>query len=130
MFPDHPAQVVPVGFHVFPRNTLDLNQFVDVLVHKGVIQVQYVSEATGHTGAKVITGSTQDGHQAAGHIFTAVIASTFNNGVGTGITNGESLTGSPRSKQLATGSAIKTGIANDRRFLCLEVAAPWWLDHQ
>src|SRR5690606_1874252 len=124
------TQVVPVGFHVFTGNTLDLNQFMVVFVHKGVVQVQHIGEPAGHAGTKVVAGGPQHGDQATGHVFAAVIASTFNHGMGAGVTNRKALTGGAGRKQLATSCAIQTGVTDNGGVLGLEIAATGRLDHQ
>src|SRR5690554_4794500 len=130
MLPDHTSQVVPVGFHVFPGDPLDIHQLVVVLVHEGVIQVQYVGKAAGHTGTKVVAGGAQYSHQAAGHVLTAVIACAFHHCVGTGVTHGKTFACGTGGKQLASGGTVQTGVTDDGGFLGVEVAATGRLDHQ
>src|SRR5690554_6402141 len=130
MLPDYTAEVVPVGFHVFPGDPLDIHQLVVVLVHEGVIQVQYVGEAAGHTGTKVVASGAQYGYQSAGHVFTAVVAYAFHHRVGAGVTHGKTLACGTGGKQLASGGTVQTGVTDDGGSLGFEVAATGRLDHQ
>ena len=40
--------------------------------------IENIGKATGHTSTKVVTSGAQHGDNTTGHIFTAVIAGTFN----------------------------------------------------
>src|SRR6056297_1502 len=122
--------MVTVRLHIFAGNPLDLDQFVVVLVHKGVIDIHHVGKATGHTSTEIVPGSTENGHQTAGHVLAAVIASAFHNRMGTGITNCETLARGSCRKELAASRTIQAGVADNGGFLALEDTAPGRLDHQ
>ena len=85
--------------------------------------VEHVGESAGHACTEVDAGFAENTHDAAGHIFTAVVANTFNHGNSAGVTHRKTLTRTTRSKQAATGSTIQAGVTNDARLMATESRA-------
>src|SRR5690606_36587527 len=91
MFIQATAQEGFMLFHRFGGNTVQLNQFVVIMLNEVIIQIKYISKTTGHTRPEVMTDFTQHGHDPTGHIFTAVIASTFDDRECARVTHRETL---------------------------------------
>src|SRR5690606_38997089 len=67
----------------------------------------------GHARADVVTRPTHQAAHAAGHVFTAVVASALGGRVTAGVAHGDPRTRNPRHGQLDTGGAIQAGVADD-----------------
>src|SRR5690606_4967047 len=128
MFIQDTTQERFVLFHRFRRNTVQLNQFMVVMVNEVVIQIKYIGKPTGHTCTEVVAYFTQHSHNTTSHIFTAVVARTFNHGEGARVTYRKTLTRSTCSKQFTASRTIQTGITNDRSILRLEWRTFRWED--
>jgi hypothetical protein len=92
------------------------------LVDEAVVHVEHVGEAASHARTEVVTGLAQNADKAAGHVFTAVIASALDNSVA-GVTHSEALARGACGKQLAASGAVQAGVADDGAVLGFERAA-------
>ena len=68
---------------------------------QGVVGIPDVSDAAAHPGAKVSAGWPENDDASAGHVFAAVIADAFDDGVSGRVTDAESLAGDPSNECLA-----------------------------
>src|SRR5690606_9632736 len=91
MFIQDTTQEGFVLFHRFGGNTIQLNQFVVIMINEVIIQIKYISKTTSHTCTEVMPDFTQHRNNTAGHIFTAMIACTFNDSKCTRVTHRETL---------------------------------------
>src|SRR5690606_7930151 len=77
MFIQNATQEGFMLFHRFGGNTIQLNQFVVIMINEVIIQIKYISKTNGHDRPVVMPDFTQHGHDPTGHVFTAVIGGTF-----------------------------------------------------
>src|SRR5690606_7758312 len=66
----------------------------------------------------------------AGHVFTAVVAHTFHDGVHAGVAHAEALACHAAHVRLAARGAIEGHVADDDVLLGAEAAALWRVDDQ
>ena len=92
--------------------------------------IQYIRDASAHTGCKVFTGGTQDYHTSAGHVFTTVITHTFDYRNGTGVTYAETFACHTVDECFTGGCTVQCHITDDNIFFSLELAALWGIYHQ
>src|SRR5215510_8265833 len=81
------------------------------------IFVQYVSYPARHAGGKIPPRCPDNDDPTSGHILAAVVSHTFDNGANTAIAYAEAFASHAANVRLATGSAVKSDIANDDVFL-------------
>ncbi|MNB69017.1 hypothetical protein D3C75_155370 [compost metagenome] len=108
---------------------VDIQHFHQFWVHtftELAVFIQHVGEAAGHARTKVDAGFAQHADDAAGHVFTTVVADAFYHGDGTGVTYGEAFPRTARSEQLAAGSAVQAGVADNAGFMTAERGANRW----
>ena len=102
---------------------VNVQHFYQFRVHafaEVAIFIQNVTKAAGHACAKVDAGFTQHADDAAGHVFTAVVANTFDDGDRAGVTHRETLARTARSIQATAGRAVQAGVADDAGFVATE----------
>src|SRR5690606_349406 len=95
----HPALVIDVAamveqpFHevVLLRYRLQLDHRHIAALGEIAILVQHIGDTTRHAGREVASGPPDDHDDAAGHIFTAMVADTLHDGGGPRIAHGETL---------------------------------------
>src|SRR6202023_845788 len=79
--------------------------------------VENVSHAARHAGGEIAPGLAEHHHDAAGHIFAAMIAGAFDHGDRAGVAHREALAGDAAEIALALDRAIHHGVADDDGFL-------------
>src|SRR5207302_10885940 len=79
---------------------------------KGSVLVEHVGDAAGHAGGKITTGDTQNHHNAAGHIFAAVIARALDDRDGSRVANREPLARNATEIAFPFDRAVEHGIAD------------------
>ena len=102
---------------------INVQHFHQLRVHafaELTVFIQDVGKTARHARAKVHAGFTQDAHNSARHVFTAVIADAFHHGDGAGVTHRKTFARTARGKQTTAGCAVQTGIADDARFMAAE----------
>ena len=75
--------------------------------------IQYIGDAAAHAGGEVASGAAEHHYDAAGHVFTAVVADTLDDGDGAGVADGEALAGDAPEVALPTRGAVEDGVADD-----------------
>ena len=74
---------------------------VDVAVERErSVGIEHVGDAAAHAGGEVAAGRPEHDHAAAGHVFAAVIADAFDDGVGAAVADRESLAGDAAARTL------------------------------
>ena len=68
------------------------------LASSGVVGVEDVGDAAGHSGGEVSAGGTEDDGGSAGHVFAGVVADAFDDGGGAGVADAEAFGARPRKK--------------------------------
>ena len=92
---------------------MDVDQLVVVAIDEVALLVEHIGKAAGHAGTEVDAGTAQHHDHAAGHVFAAMIAHTFDHGVRAGVAHREALAGQTRRIQGAAGGAVQAGVADD-----------------
>ena len=90
----------------------------------------YIGDTATHAGCEVAAGLTQHHHDAACHVFTAMISDTFNDGGCTRVAHGKAFTGNAAEVALATDGAVEHGIADNNVFFCHDWCLCRRVDHQ
>src|SRR5690606_41692733 len=88
-------------------------QFVVVAIHEVIGLIQHIGETTGHTRPEVNAGWTEYRHDTTGHIFTAVVASAFNDRISSGVTHPAALARGTGRKSFSARRTIQTCITHD-----------------
>src|SRR5262245_29755976 len=79
--------------------------------------VQYISYPARHAGGKIPSRCADNDDPTPSHILAAVISHTFDYGANTAVAHAEAFASHTANIRLATGSAVKSDIANDDVFL-------------
>ena len=66
-----------------------------------------ISNAPAHAGSEISSGVSEAGHAAAGHVFAAVVADSFNGGVDSAVADAESFPGDSGNVGLAAGGSVE-----------------------
>ena len=77
------------------------------------VLVEHVGDAAGHAGAEVAAGRAEHDDAAAGHVFAAVIADGFDDGVHAAVAHAEALAGHAADVGFAAGRAVERDVADD-----------------
>src|SRR5207237_915022 len=85
---------------------LHVNFRMEVLVH-----VENIGDPSGHASRKIATGSTKDNDATASHVFASVIADSFNNRIGTRVSNRESFGCYSAEVAMTAGSSVQANIS-------------------
>src|SRR5262249_29739419 len=78
--------------------------------------------AARHAGGEVVADIAEDHSDATCHVFDAVRAAAFDDGVSPRVANSEALAGLARGEESAARCAIENGVADDDVVLALEWA--------
>lgn len=112
-------------FCVLQDHLLQLHDVVDFLQRlqqydffvavagKGSVFIENISNTAAHAGSKVAAGFAQNDDCAAGHIFTAMIANAFDNGVDAAVADTEAFTGNAGNIGFPAGGAVKSYVADN-----------------
>ncbi len=101
----------------FLRHRLELDHRHVAAGFEGAVLVDHVGDAARHAGGEIAPGHAQHHHDAAGHVFAAMVAGAFDHGDGAGIAHGETLARDAAEIAFALGRAVQHGVADDDRFL-------------
>src|SRR5215813_3352196 len=71
----------------------------------------YISKPAGHAGSKIQPYRAKHQHDAAGHVFAAVLSDAFHYGKRTAVAHREAFTGASRDEELPSGGTVQHGIA-------------------
>ena len=74
--------------------------------------VEYVGDASAHTGSKIAAGRAEDDHASAGHVFTTVVADAFHDGMYTAVADAESFAGPAADVGFAFDRAVECDVAD------------------
>src|SRR5271154_6186301 len=85
-----------------------------------LVNVENVSNSTGHTSSKVTSCGSQNNDTPSCHVLTPVITDAFDDCGSTRITYCESLGGNASEEALAGGCSVQTHVSNDDVFFGLE----------
>ena len=72
---------------------------------------------------------TKNDDDSTRHVLASVVANTFHNGYGTGITDAEALGCNTTQEDAARSGSIKASITDDDVLLCAEWTFLWWVDN-
>src|SRR5271165_7643335 len=89
---------IRLGFETLPRD-----QFRIQAKRERLVQIQYVSNSSSHAGSEVFSGPAEDQQDAAGHIFTAVIADALDNRGHSGVSHSKAFSRPAGSEEFSTG---------------------------
>ena len=101
---------------VFFRNRLELHHRHVAALGKVAILIEDIGDTTRHAGCKVAPGLAENDDETTGHVFTAMIADTFDDRDGARIAHSKALTGNATEIALAFHCAVENGVADDDRF--------------
>ncbi len=79
--------------------------------------VEHISDAAGHAGREVAARWPENDDAAARHVFAAVIADGFDDGIDAAVADAEPLAGHAADIRFAAGGAVKGDVADDDVFL-------------
>src|SRR5690606_20126711 len=102
----------PLAFGIRQAPLDDDRLAIDVPV-EFALGIVDVGEAIGHAGAEVPSCRTKDHHRAAGHVFTAMVADTFDDRRRSAVPDREALARLAREVELATGGGVEGGIPGE-----------------
>src|SRR5438445_78868 len=91
--------------------------------------IQYIGNAAGHAGSEIAPGGADDHDPAAGHVFAAMIADRFDDGVDAAVADAEPFAGHAANVGLAARRAIEGDVAGDNIFLRHEGRSFGWIDN-
>src|SRR6185436_7994078 len=75
--------------------------------------VEDVSNPAGHACGEVTAGRAEDHDAAAGHVFAAMIANGFDDGVDAAVSDAKAFARHAANVDFAAGSAVQRDVAND-----------------
>ena len=119
-------QVNVVGFY----NRFQVNHAAVAESREDAVFVEDKGDSTTHAGRKVSPSLAQDDSHAAGHVFAAMVAHTFHDGVRAAVAHRESLSGHSSEIRFASGGAVQNCVANDDVVFGNEGRTFWWVNHQ
>src|SRR5216683_8250594 len=79
----------------------------------GISVVENIGQASGHARAEIDSRMAEHNHDAAGHVFTAMIANAFHHGQRSAVADGKPFAGRARDVEFTRGCAVKNGIAGE-----------------
>src|SRR5579872_6416760 len=82
---------------------LKVDELVVAALREPVMLVEDVCDPTAHPGCEVATGAAEHNHPPAGHVLAAVIADSFDHGVGARVPDREPLAGEAAEEGFALG---------------------------
>src|SRR6476660_3790797 len=85
---------------------------------EGLVLIEHVGDAAGHSRGKVPASLPYDDHDAAGHVLAAMVASALDHGHSTRIAHSKALAGDAAEVRLSRNRAVQHSIADDDRLLC------------
>src|SRR5690606_17878161 len=100
----------------FFRTGSDLHQFHggEIAVHReAAVFIPDVGDPAGHSRGKVPTRGSENQHASAGHVLTAMVADTFDDGVGTAVAHTEPFGGAAAEVGFPAGGTIQADVADD-----------------
>jgi len=103
---DQRAQVVQVCLHALRVDAMNVDQSVVITIDESSVEIEYIGKPPGHAGAKVDAVTPEDNHTAVRHVFTTVVANTFDDSRGAGISNRKSFARLASGKELTTRGAV------------------------
>src|SRR5258708_21738359 len=98
-----------------PRFELD-HRHVAELVEVARL-VQHISHPARHPGGKIAPGLAEHDHDAAGHVFAAMIAGALDDSHGAGIAHRKAFAGDAAEIALTLDRAVHHGVADDNGIL-------------
>ena len=106
-----------LGDLLFFRHRLELDHRHVAAGFEGAVLVDHIGDAARHAGGEIAPGDAEHHHDAAGHVFAAMVAGALDHGDGAGIAHGETLARHAAEIAFARDRAIQHGVADDDRFL-------------
>ena len=80
---------------------------------KVLVDVEDVGDPAAHPGGEVPPATAENHYSPAGHVFTAVVPDTFNDGHSPAVAHGETLAGDTTDEHLATCRPIQDHVADN-----------------
>ena len=93
---------------------------VQPLVYEITFRIENVCNSARHSCAKVTTSPPEADYSTTCHVFTTVVAKTFDDCIYTRVTDTESFAGHSGNVRFAAGGSIKANIPGNDIFLCDE----------
>src|SRR3974390_2600068 len=111
------AGLMAAPFHdaVLARHWLKLHHGEIAASVEVAVLVKHIGDAAGHAGGEVPPRRADHHHDAARHIFAAMVARAFYHRGGAGIAHGKALAANAPEVALTGDRAIEHGIADDDR---------------
>src|SRR5712691_8599040 len=95
------------------KNRLQVHHRGVAALHEFAVEIEHIGNAAGHSGGEVASGDAQDGHGAAGHVFTSMVTHTFDHGASPGIAHREALAGNAAEMRFSRDRSVKNYVARD-----------------
>ncbi|MOA37932.1 hypothetical protein D3C78_1595710 [compost metagenome] len=104
MATDHCAKLfnLDLVLHLLQKHHFHVAAF-----HEIALNIKYIGDTARHTCCKVAARSTKHNNTSSSHILASMIAHTFNDDVGPGITNCKALSGNTADVCFTTGRTIE-----------------------
>ena len=87
--------------------------------------VEHEGHAAAHAGGEVAAGRADDDGDAAGHVFAAMVAGPFDDGLGPAVADAEALAGPAAEERPAAGGAVEGHVADQDVVLGHEPSRSW-----
>src|SRR5882762_5367425 len=95
------------------KNRLQVHHRRVAALHEFAVEIEHIGNAAGHSGGEVASGDAQDGHGAAGHVFTSMVTHAFDHGASPGIAHSETLAGNAAEMRFSRDRSVKNYVARD-----------------
>ena len=92
--------------------------------------IQHIGNAAGHAGSEVTAGLPENNDNAACHVFTPVVARTFDDGNRPRIAHSEPFAGNTTEITFAVYRAIQHGVADDHALIGINPGFRVWTNNQ
>ena len=100
----------------FAQHREQIHHFHVAPAGKRVVAIPHIGEAAAHARREIPPGRAENHDAAAGHVFAAVIADAFHNGLRAAVADGEPLADHAAQVQFAVNRAVQNHIAGDDVF--------------
>src|ERR1700687_5695967 len=129
MFSDEPAFDQPNILSFENRLQVDRVQ-IAALFGEVAALVENVGDAAAHAGGKISAASSEQQHQALGHVFAAVVADALDHRGRSRVANRKALARDPIEKRFAAGGAVESDVADENIVLGSETRPSRRIDDQ
>jgi len=94
------------------------------------VDIEDVGNTTRHTSCEVTTSRSKNNNATTSHVLTTVVTDTFDDGSGTGVSDGETLSGNTTEEASTGSSTVQASVTNENVLLRLEDSRAGRVDDQ